>query len=301
MCRDRCGVPVWVPSVRTQTEVVELRIEEARKFADAELERLAAALERGESDTMKSYLAAMGRFWRYSLRNAMLIAAQRPSAQHVAGFHTWKKLGRHVRKGERGIVILAPVVRRTRRDTSRAKRKAVEANQNDVDDLPENIVAFRGAYVFDVSQTDGKSLPEFAQVSGDPGSYTERLKAFVAKQGIELDYSERIAPAQGTSSGGRITLLPGLSPAEELSVLAHEVAHEMTHKAKEREQLTKAVCETEAEAVAYVVCQSAGLETNSSSSDYVQLWGGDAKTLTASLDRIQKTAAEMIEAIGSDA
>ena len=156
---------------------------------------------------------------------------------------------------------------------------------------------FGGAYVFDISQTEGKPLPEFTQVSGDPGGYTKRLKAFITKRGIQLDYSERIAPAQGVSSGGRITLLPSLLPAEELSVLTHELAHEMTHKTEERGQLSKAVLETEAEAVAYAVCQSVGLEAIGAVRDYIQLWNGDKKTLTASLERIRAVAGEIIGVI----
>ena len=88
-------------------------------------------------------------------------------------------------------------------------------------------------YVFDISQTDGKPLPDFARASGDPGGYTKRLKAFIAQRGIKLDYSERIAPDRGVSSGGRITLLPDLLPAEEFSVLTHELAHEMTHQTED--------------------------------------------------------------------
>jgi hypothetical protein len=101
-----------------------MNVEEAKKMADGALQQLVAALERGQSDTLKAYLAAMGRFHRYSLRNALLIAVQRPDARQVAGFRTWRRLGRVVRKGERGIAILAPVVRRKREATNRTEDEA---------------------------------------------------------------------------------------------------------------------------------------------------------------------------------
>jgi len=117
--------------------------------------------------------------------------------------------------------------------------------------------------VFDVSQTDGKPLPEFARVNGDPGVYTERLREYVINKGIKLEYSDSIGSAEGVSAGGLIKLKKGLTEAEELSVLAHEAAHEMLHRVKESTPKDKKVRETEAEAVAFVVCHGIGLDTNS--------------------------------------
>lgn len=151
-----------------------------------------------------------------------------------------------------------------------------------------------------MSQTEGKPLPEFTETRGNPGRHTERLKALVTGRGIELNYSDKIAPAHGVSISNRITLLPGLSPAEEFATLAHELAHCVLHGEAEQGQSGKTVRETEAEAVAYVVCESVGLDANSASSDYIQLWDGDKKTLAASLGRIQRTAAEIIAGIGPD-
>jgi hypothetical protein len=99
--------------------------------------------------------------------------------------------------------------------------------------------------------------------------YRERLFKFVEAQSIELTFSERIAPAKGLSHGGKITLLSGMLPAEELSMLTHEIAHEMLHRGERRSLTTKQVRETEAEAVAFVVCQAIGLETGTTSADYV--------------------------------
>ena len=109
------------------------------------------------------------------------------------------------------------------------------------------------------AQTEGKELPTLTEVNGDVSGYRERLFKFVEAQSVELSFSERIAPAKGLSYGGKITLLSGMQPAEEFSTLAHEIAHEMLHRGDRRTLTTKQVRETEAEAVAFVVCQAIGL------------------------------------------
>lgn len=219
----------------------------------------------------------------------MLIESQKPNATHVAGFQAWRTLGRFVRKGERGIMILAPIVRAKNQNT-------VEA-ETDESSTP---IGFRAAYVFDISQTDGQELPELGSVNGDPSEYRERLVKFVMEQGIALEYSQDIAPARGISAGGTITLLPGQSAAEEFATLAHELAHEMLHRDQRRARITKRVRETEAEAVSFVVCSGIGLETGSAAQDYIQLYEGDAKLLTVSLEHIQQTATRILKAIGAE-
>jgi antirestriction protein ArdC len=191
-----------------------MKSEQIKQITNKAIEQLIAALNEGRSETLTQYLAAIGRFHRYSLRNVMLIASQKPTATHVAGFHTWHKLGRFVKKGEKGIFILAPVVR----------RKQENAEQNETDES-STAVGFRAAYVFDISQTDGQELPAIGSVDGDPREYRARLAKFVTEHNIALEYSQEIAPARGTSTGGKITLLPGQSPAEEFATLAHELAH----------------------------------------------------------------------------
>ena len=112
-----------------------------------------------------------------------------------------------------------------------------------------------------------------------------------------LEYSDAIGSAEGVSSGGLIRLKKGLTAAEELSVLAHEVAHEILHKNRGNMPKEKKIRETEAEAVAFVVCQGIGLDTNSASSDYIQLYNGDKETLMKSLERIQRAAADILAAV----
>ncbi len=156
-------------------------------------------------------------------------------------------------------------------------------------------------YVFDVAQTEGKELPNLTEVKGEVGGYLERLKAFVEGNGIKLFHSERIAPAKGTSSGGTITLLEGMEPAEEFATLAHEIGHEMLHWGERRTLTTKRVRETEAEAVAFVICRSIGLETGTASADYIQLYHGDARLLQESLEAVQHTAAVILKAVAPEA
>lgn len=266
-----------------------MKAEQARKLTDQALETLANALEQGGSENLTAYLATMAKFHQYSFGNILLIMSQRSDATHVAGFQTWKKLGRFVKKGEKGIVIIAPML--------------IRKKEEEADDDEAKMLRFKAVYVFDESQTDGEPLPEFSRVGGNPNGHTARLKDLVTAKSITLEYAGsldatiELGSADGVSAGGRIVLREGLSPAEEFSVLAHELAHEMLHRGEERKSLSKVVKETEAEAVAFVVSHAIGLDTNTAASDYIRLYQGDKETLAASLDRIQKAAAEIIAAV----
>src|SRR5271170_110364 len=135
------------------------------------------------------------------------------------------------------------------------------------------------------------------QINCDVGENRDRLLSFIDKQGIELVFSENIAPALGMSYGGRIALLPGQSKAEEFSTLVHELAHEMLHKAERRTATTKVVRETEAEAIAFVVGKAVGLQTGSASADYIHLYHGNASLLAESLEVIQQASAVILAAL----
>lgn len=277
-----------------------MNIEEARQIAKDKIEQLAAELERGESETLKAYLAAMAKLPRYSVHNMMLILAQRPDAQRCAGLRTWNRLGRYVRKGEHGIAILAPCVRRRKRDNA-AEEQGNHPLAGDDTDPDEFVVGFRGAYCFDVNQTDGAPVSEPACVNGDPGIYFDRLAQAIADRGIQLTYSSAIGAAHGVSTRDRIILRPDLTPAERFSTAVHELGHVLLEHHKPNDPAATATLhETEAEAVAYVVCQAIGLGTNSASSDYLLTWGGNPETLAASLERIQRVASEIITALGPD-
>lgn len=262
-----------------------MKAEQAKQLADEALQNLAAALEQGKSEALTAYLATMSRFHSYSWGNVLLILSQMPTATRIAGFNAWRKFSRFVKKGEKGIVIIAPMLIKPREDVP---------SQPDQD---RSFLRFKAVYVFDVSQTDGEPLPEFARVGGNPNGHTDRLKTLVAARGITLEHAETLGGASGRSLGGRIQVLSNLPAAEEFSVLTHELAHELLHRGERRQETSKTIRETEAEAVAFVVSKAIGLETGSASADYIQLYNGDKATLAESLDFIQQTAAEILAAV----
>jgi hypothetical protein len=247
-------------------------------------------LEAGHSDALTNYLTAMSRFHQYSFGNVLEIARQMPTATRVAGFWTWKNLGRSVKAGQKGIRILAPIV-------GVRRKKDAEANKDITKQNERALLGFRNAYVFDISQTDGVDLPSLHEVSGDPGENIDRLAAFVKSKGIQLVYNANIAPALGMSYGGRIAILPGQSKAETFSTLVHETAHELLHRSERRTETTKTVRETEAEAVAFVVGKAVGLVNDNASALYIQLYHGNASLLAESLEVIQQTASVILIAL----
>jgi hypothetical protein len=256
----------------------------------ANIKLLIEQLEAGHSEALTNYLTAMSRFHTYSFGNVLEIARQMPTATRVAGFWTWKNLGRSVKAGQKGIRILAPIVGSRRKKDTEAQKDIAKQNER-------ILLGFRNAYVFDVSQTDGVDLPAMHEVSGDPGENIDRLTAFLHSKGIQFVYTERIAPALGMSYGGRIAILPGQSKAETFATLVHETAHELLHKSERRTATTKTVRETEAEAVAFVVGKAVGLVTGSASADYIQLYHGNASLLAESLEVIQQTASVILAAL----
>jgi hypothetical protein len=262
----------------------------AKEMIAANVKGLIEQLEAGHSDALTAYLNAMSRFHNYSFGNVLEIARQKPTATRVAGMYAWNQLGRRVIKGEKGIRILAPIIGVKRKPKEEAERDITKQNT-------AVLVGFRTAYIFDISQTEGAELPEMRGISGDVGQNRDPIIAFIEGQGIDLVFTENIAPAMGVSYGGRIAILPGQSKAEEFSTLVHELAHEMLHKAERRTTTTKVVKETEAEAVAFVVGKAVGLETGTASADYIQLYHGNASLLIESLEVIQKTAAVILAAL----
>ncbi len=262
----------------------------AKEVIAANVKSLIEQLEAGHSDALTAYLDAMSRFHNYSFGNILEIARQRPTATRVAGLYAWNQLGRKVKKGEHGIRILAPIIGIKRKKNEEAEKDITKQNTR-------VLVGFRNVYVFDVSQTDGAELPAMRQITGDVGDNRDSLVSFIKAQGIELVFTENIAPALGVSYGGRIAILPGQSKAEEFSTLVHELAHEMLHKAERRTTTTKVVKETEAEAIAFVVGKAVGLETGTASADYIHLYHGNASLLAESLEVIQQTSAVILAAL----
>ena len=262
-----------------------MKRDDAKQLIENGIKALNDALKAGSSEQLERFLASMAKFHNYSFGNALLIALQRPDATHVAGFHTWKKLGRYVKKGETGIAILAPMVSR--------KERLTETSTNEPGRDP--IFGFKVAYVFDVSQTDGEALPEFASAVGEPGEWLAALEQVIRDARIDLRYDFLPGGAQGCSAKGVIILRPDLSPNETFAVLAHELAHELLHQGAERRtDTTRKVRETEAEAVAYTVCRACGIDSTTRSADYIQLYRGTEDTLRESLTFVQQAASHIL-------
>jgi len=267
-----------------------MKREEAMKLVENGIAALNDALRAGHSETLERFLESLARFHNYSFNNALLIALQRPDATRVAGFHAWRKFGRFVKKGEHGIAIFAPM----------SRRKDHDERQPTTTEGEKAVFGFRIAYVFDVEQTEGEPLPEFAQVNGDASNWLSHLENAVRKEGVVLEYGHIGFPigAKGISTPGAITVSPSLSQEEKFAVLIHEFAHELLHQRTDRKQATtRQIRETEAEAVAYTVCRAFGIDSTTRSSDYIQLYRGSEDVLKESLGFVQQTASNIIQLV----
>lgn len=267
-----------------------MKNEETAGRVEALFGQLVEALRAGSSDALRAYLETAARFTRYSFNNVCLICAQRPDATRVAGYQAWKQVGRQVRRGERGLMIIAPIVYRDRNDIS---------ENADADAQGRRLVGFRAVHVFDISQTEGADPPNLEREgTGDPAGYLPALRDAIQRAGIRLEYS---TPLDGSTLGeprsSLIVIASGLPPVDELSALAREFAHELLHKGSDR-PTSRTVRETEAEAVAYIVCHAIGVEAGVPSADYIGLYGGDATLLLQSLERVQTTATRILREVG---
>lgn len=275
----------------------------------------AGVTELFEGERFADYLRTMSKFHDYSFGNILLIAIQFPGASQVAGFQDWKKkFGRNVKKGEKGIRILAPCIfeaveEREKLDpvthrpmvdssgTPMVERRHVEAKR------------FKVVTVFDVSQTEGKKLPEIiTPLAGDVEQY-ERITGALAKLSpVPIEFEDFPGAAYGyfSHTEKRIAIRPGMSQAQTLKTMIHEVAHAKLHDEPDvlepipmKDKKSRSNREVEAESVAYVVCQHFGIDTSDYSFGYVAGWsrGRELNELKASLDIIHTTAGEIIDAI----
>lgn len=236
------------------------------------------------SDEWKHYLDFQSRFHHYSFGNVLLIAAQRREATRVAGFNTWRKMNRFVRKGEKAIFIVAPMV---------YKNTDAQDGQDD-----RVLRGFKFVPVFDVAQTDGEDLPSVSsQLDGDdPSGIFARLVRVAQSVGFGVEVTELPGTTNGDCShlNHRIRIEVANSPAQQVKTLAHEISHAILHSEYE----DRALAELEAESTAYVVCQSLGLDTGDYSFGYVATWSGGSDEaiarIKASCERIQRTAATLL-------
>jgi len=241
--------------------------------------------------SFRAYLATLARFPTYSARNVALIHAQRPDATRVAGYRAWQALGRQVRKGERGIRILAPY-----------RRALAEGDeQGDADDRGALVTGFGVATVFDLAQTEGAPLadapaPHLLAGASDAGTWLwDRLAAFLVAEGITL-IREETGRANGyyAPARRRVAVHARLSGDQATKTLAHECAH---HVAGARASVNSADAETIAEGAAFVVLHHVGIDAGSYTFPYVARWAEDCAVLTRNLEAIRATAYTLIHVV----
>jgi len=258
------------------------------------VEQLAEGIARlTTTDEWRHFLDYQSRFHSYSPSNAMLIMVQTSgNATKVAGFRAWQKMNRFVRKGEKAIYVLAPMVRKSADAAPKAER-----------DAPV-IKGFKYVPVFDISQTDGEAMPSVCErLNGDDsaGVFTDLVRV-AHSIGFSVEDHDFAGGPNGDCSHQlhRIRVEVSNSPAQRVKTLAHELAHALLHQHTN----DRGLAELEAESAAYVVCQSLGIESRDYSFGYVAMWAGSGERavagIKASCDRIQKAAAAILHSFDNN-
>ena len=269
-----------------------------------------------ESEKYKTYLSTMSKFHNYSFNNTLLIAMQKPEATLVAGYKAWQKnFERHVNKGEKAIRILAPAPykikeERDKLDPVTGEMMFDENGMPQKEQVEVTIPAFRAVSVFDVSQTDGKPIPELEaqELLSTVEGYEDFVQALMNVAPVPIGFEDIPGDSKGYfhTEKKRIAVQENMSESQTLKTMVHEVAHSMLHnKEINRDDLIEEPAkdrntkEVEAESVAYTVCQHFGIDTSDYSVGYIAGWssGKDMKELKSSLDTIRKTASELITGI----
>ena len=296
----------------------------AEKLSQRErIKEITDSIEQGikdmfNSDNYRKYLKTMSRFHNYSVNNIILIQMQCPEATHVAGFHKWKnEFGRNVRKGERGIRILAPAPVKKKIEMTKidphTQMPAKDENGNDITEEKEiKIPYFKVVSVFDVSQTDGRPLPAIVStLDGRVEKYDIFLEALKRSSPVPIGFKKLAPNLDGYFSpkDQAITLREGMSEVQTVCAAVHEIAHAKLHDYdnqptveveegvfEEPKRKGRRTEEVEAESVAYSVCQYFHIETAENSFGYIAGWsqGKELKELRESLETINKTASELI-------
>ena len=265
-------------------------------------------------DKYAQYLQTMSKFHRYSFNNTLLIAMQRPDATLVTGYRNWQSMGRQVKKGEKGITILAPAPIKRKRE-----QEILDQNHNpllDADGKPRTeevevvIPRFKPTTVFDISQTDGEPIETFApeELTEAVADYDLFMEAITAVSPVPIRFDEIAGEAKGYYHSGdkEIVIQKGMSESQTIKTAIHETGHARLHdkdimekQGIEKDRLTK---EVEAESVAYCVCSAFGVDTSEYSFPYIAGWSSnrDMKELKASMDIIRKTAGEMIDELSDN-
>ncbi len=282
---------------------------------EEQLKQITEQLEQGVAEIFTSekyteYLNTMAKFHNYSFNNTLLIAMQKPEATLVAGYQAWqKKFNRQVKRGEKGIQIIAPAPFKEKQEIEKTDPETGEIvigedGQPEIEVVERVITRFRVTTVFDVSQTTGEPIPEFevSELEGDVLIYHDFMEALKMVAPVPIRFIEIDGEAKGFYQlvDKYIAIQSGMSEAQTIKTAVHETAHAVLHDRDQMEaegivkdQLTR---EVEAESVAYVVCDHFGLDTSEYSFSYIASWssGKNMKELRASMDTIRKTSADMI-------
>jgi len=282
------GAPLPDYSFAIEPEVKERKIDEVLKKLKE------GVIDIQESGNFKQFLLTMSKFHDYSIGNLILIMMQKPEASRVAGFKTWKDLGRFVKKGEKGIAILAPCMP--------PKGQKTEPKEGEEEEINVSPIYFKVVHVFDISQTEGEALPEFdvPALTGEANEELfERIIAVTRVQGLDVGFDSRPHqdPAiKGMYSGKSIWVRPEESRAQQLKTLLHEVAHYYSENVF---RIPRRDAETIAESVAFTVGAHFGFDSGTRSFSYVALWAEDKKVLEANLAAIRKVSTKMFDALES--
>lgn len=248
-----------------------------------------------DSERYREFLNTVSKFHSYSYRNTVLIAMQKPDAQQVAGFRSWQKnFERNVKKGEKGISILAPAPRKITQKTT---------DENGAEVLQEVVIpAYRVVTVFDVSQTEGKPLPTICNtLDGKSKDFENLFKALQTLAPCPISFEDITNGASGyySPTENRIAVKSGMGELQTLKTTVHELAHSILHNLDAENKPDKSTKEVQAESVAYTVCQYLGLDTSDYSFGYIAGWssGKELQELQVSLETIRNTAAAIIDGI----
>ena len=283
---------------------------EARK---AEMEEITSKLEKGVKDIFdganyQQYLNFCAKLPRYSVNNQILIMMQKPDATMCQSFTNWKEVNRHVRKGEKGIRILAPAPYKMQKEQEKVDASGKTVLDKDGEPVKETVEvtinAFKPVSTFDVSQTEGEPIPTpgVDELTGSVEGYETLLAAIKEVVPVPISFEQIDSGAKGFYhlEENRIVVQEGMSEAQTVKTLLHEASHQALHSKEAMdsagEKKSKNQKETEAESVAYVVCQHYGIDTSDYSFPYVATWSADKEVpeLKASLDTIRRTASELI-------
>ena len=285
------------------------------------LKEITDRLEQGiaelfDSERYREYLKVMSKFHNYSFHNTLLIAMQKPDASLVAGFSAWKNnFERNVMKGQKGIKIIAPSPYKIKQEMQKidphTQKPIIGKDGKPVTEEKEiTIPAYKVVSVFDVSQTEGKELPDIAvdELTGDVDRYKDFFAALEKTSPVPIAFEEIVGGSHGYYhlEDKRIAINEGMSELQTLKTAIHEIAHAKLHdidlnapKDEQQPHIDRRTREVEAESVAYTVCQHYGLDTSDYSFGYVAGWssGRELSELKSSLETIRSAAAEIINSI----